>query len=227
MERGTRNQLINTFFQTGRPQRTHRKEIILGWEEKLASIYFIQKGFVKSYSLSLDGEELIHDIYGPGEVFPLPWAYTGIQRVEYYEALDDALLFRIPLPRFQEFSQSSILTSNILARMVAEQLNTYSDRITNLEHKKPMQRLAYRLLSLASRFGHPEGNHIVIDGPFTHQLIADTINLARETVSRSIAFMEGAGLLEQKNRRIIIKDVAALHMKLDQAMDLESVTAEN
>ena len=211
--------LVNDFFRTGKPQRVGKKEIVLGWEKELSYVYFIEKGFIKAYSVSSDGEELIQLIYGPGEVFPLPWAYTGIPREDYYEAVVNVLLFKIPIEHFQAFSQSSIVASDTLARLVAQQLNAYGDRIDNLEYKKPGQRLACCLLFLAGRFGRLDSNGITIAGPFTHQLIADTINLARETVSREIAFLEYDGLLEQKDRRITIKNLAALKMKFGSQAD--------
>jgi CRP-like cAMP-binding protein len=215
------NHTISNFFRAGRPLRAYKGEIVSGWENELAYVYFIEKGFVKAYSVSNEGEELIHLIYGPVELFPLSWAYTGIQREDYYEALGDTLLFKVPLLQFQEFACSSVATSNALTQVVAHQLNSLNDRLSNFEYKRPGQRLAYRLLFLASRFGYKQGDWIIIEGPFTHQLIANTINLARETVSREIAHMEYEGILRQINHGIIIKDLHELRTKLGKDASLQ------
>jgi CRP-like cAMP-binding protein len=220
MQERLTNHAISDFFRSGRPQRAYKGEIVSGWENELAYVYFIEKGFIKAYSVSSEGGELIHLIYGPGEVFPLSWACTGIQREDYYQALSDSLLFKIPLWHFLKFSKSSIATSNALAELLAHQLNSLNDRLSNLEYKKPSQRLAYRLLFLASRFGYKQNDWIVIEGPFTHQLIANTINLARETVSREIASMEYDGILRQVNHGIIIKDLPELRTKLGKDTSL-------
>ena len=208
------SQLVNSFFRAGQPLRAYKRNIILGWDETLSNVYFIEKGLIKAYSIGKDGEEFLHLIYGPGEIFPLPWAYTGIQREDYYEAMVDSLLFQVTIQRFEDFSRSNIFVSDALARLLAEQLNSYSDKVDNLEYKKPEQRLAYRLLFLASRFGHEESNQIVIEGPFTHQLIADSIHLARETVSREIHRMTYEGLVGQHGHRIVIKNLPGLKDKL-------------
>lgn len=216
MSKYTTSELIsNMFLHSGLPMRIQKGEIVLGWEEEPAGIYYIEQGYIKAYSISVDGEENIQLIYGRQELFPLVWAILNIRQQVYYEALSEALLLHISLDQFTEFSQSSKLASRALMRQIAYQVYVYSERIDNLEYKKPEQRIAYRLLFLAGRFGKHTGSEIVIEGPFTHQLISDSINLARETVSREIEKMEYDNLITRRRHHIVIKDVGRLKHLLD------------
>lgn len=205
---------IRVFFETGQEQQIAKGQIILGWGEAPTNIYFVKQGYIKAYSIGNDGEEFIHEIYKANELFPLTWAYLGIPRNIFYEALGESVVFCVPLHKFHQFALSNVTASHALAQQTAHQLHIYSDRIDNLEYKKPGQRIAYRLLSLAERFGKHLRQGIVIDGPFTHQVIADSINLARETVSRELQQLEQERIIAYRNRQIVVIDTENLKKRV-------------
>lgn len=205
---------IREFFRTGHEQLVSKGQILLGWGEVPADMYYVEHGFIKAYSIGNDGEEFIHEIYKSHELFPLTWAYLRIARNIFYEALGEVVVYRMPVQKFNSFAISNITASHALARQTAHQLHVYSDRIDNLEYKKPAQRIAYRLLSMAERFGKRDRHGIVIDGPFTHQIIADSINLARETVSRELQQLEQKQIIAYQNRQIVVINAAKLRKSI-------------
>jgi CRP/FNR family transcriptional regulator, cyclic AMP receptor protein len=214
------SKLIGKHFRNGQAQRVRKGEVIVGWETEPEYIYFIEVGFIKVYSISVNGEQFVQLIHGKGELFPLVWAYCRVRKDLYYEALEESLLFRVPVSSFDNFAVSSTVAAHTLARHLAQQFVVYTDRLNNLQYRKPNQRLAYRLLFLAGRFGVRDGNDVVIEGPFTHQLIADSINLARETVSREFEVMEQQGLVTRGHRRIVIKKMYALRRMCSTTISL-------
>lgn len=185
----------------------------------------MEQGFIKAYSIGNDGEEFIHEIYKAHELFPLTWAYLRIAHNIFYEALSEAVVFRMPLRQFNSFALSNVTTSHALARQTAHQLHVYSERVDNLEYKKPSQRIAYRLLSMAERFGKRQRHGIVIDGPFTHQIIADSINLARETVSRELQQLEQKQIIAYRNRQIVVINADHLRKRIASELLLERPSA--
>jgi CRP-like cAMP-binding protein len=108
-----------------------------------------------------------------------------------------------------------------MARQLARQFTVFSDRIDNLEYKKSGERLAYRLLFLASRFGVRRNNRTVIDLPITHEVLAGTINLARESVSREMEKLERRGIISRINHQIIINNMVALRETLSQPLNMQ------
>jgi len=60
-----------------------------------------------------------------------------------------------------------------------------------------------------------KSHHIVIEAPVTHQDIADSINMTRETASRALELLTKDGLIIQKNHLFILKDVEKLQDEID------------
>ena len=180
------NEQIMRFFRKGRPFRFSRGEIILRGNSEPTGVYCVDKGQVKVYSINDAGDEYIHIIYRHGEIFPMIWAFKNIYRNVFYEAMESSLLWMIPRDTFLKFAQSSLQISYGLLQQMIEQFNTYADRIDNLEYKRADERVIYRLLFLAGRFGTRHGGSMTIEARLTQQDIARSINVARESVARAL-----------------------------------------
>lgn len=214
---------IRQLFSKGQPLAFGKGDVILGNEPALNGVYYINSGYVKIYSISDNGDQYIHIIYGPRDIFPLVWAYLDIQPDSlYYEAISDCVVWRLSREWFTEFATHNIKLSYALSRQLAYQFQVFSDRVDNLEYKKASERVAYRLLFLASRFGTREDGTITIDAPITHEIVANTINLARESVSREIEKLEEQHIIEQFDHRIRILDVPALVGQLSRPINLHN-----
>ncbi len=216
-----RSSFLRAFFRKGSPKFFSSGELILGIDPLPDGVYFIDTGYVKVYSIKDTGDELIHIIYGPYEQFPLAWAYLNIESDMYYEALADTLVWRISRERFTLLATTDPIGSYELARQLAQQFQVYSSRIDNLEYKKASERVVYRILFLAARFGVRRGRDILIDMPVTHELVAKTINLARESVSRQFENLEHQRIIENIDHHIIIKDLKRLQSLLSEPSGLK------
>ena len=213
--------LVN-FFKTGRPVYASKGEVILRGDEAEPSVFLIGKGHVKVYSINDTGEEYLHVIYRPGEIFPLIWAFKDIRRRVFYEAISSSVLWKLPKDKLlaEVDKESSPIISDLLMLLV-DQFHIYADRLDNLQYRSAYQRVVYRLLFLASRFGKKKGGDIIIDAPMSHKLIAQSINLTRESVSREIEKLAAAGLADTSNGHIAIKDAAKLCQEFDEPISLD------
>ncbi len=119
-------------------------------------------------------------------------------------------MWRISQENFIKAVRADLELSNAFGTQLARQFKIYAERVDNLEYKKANERIAYRLLFLASRFGVKNKDTIVIDAPITHELFANSINLARESVSREMGRLTEKGIIAKVDHRIIITDLAAL-----------------
>jgi len=72
------------------------------------------------------------------------------------------------------------------------------------------------LIYLAERFGEAKGKEIAINVTITHHDLADSINMSRETASRSLELLFEEGLLSQDDHTFVIRDPARLQASLDQ-----------
>jgi CRP-like cAMP-binding protein len=214
------NELMSFFHTNGKLVRFSKGEPI-GAMNVPEDIFLIEKGHVKVYSINTEGEKFLHIVYRPGEFFPLDRVVRNMQRDSFYEAMDHTLLWRVKPAQFNSFVDSSVPAAKSVLAQVLEQFSVHVDRVSNLEYKRTGERLAYHLLFLAYRFGRRTGDHIVLEATFTQQDIANSINMARESVSREFDKLERAGAVELKRHLIIIKDVECLSRLIGESFDPE------
>lgn len=221
---GARNlTFIRNFFSKGQLLLFHKGDIILGNDPAPSGVYYIESGYVKIYAISDSGDEYLHIIYGPGDVFPLTWAYIDAEPdSEFYEAIADSRLRKVARTDFTHAMQSDPELSYAMGVQLAYQFQVFLDRIDNLEYKKAAERVVYHLLFLAHRFGVRRGSEITIQAPITHELFANSINLARETVSRQIEILEKEQLVRNHRTHMVIQDVPRLEHRLSHPSNIQN-----
>jgi CRP-like cAMP-binding protein len=180
----------------------------------------IKTGFVSVYSISDEGNKYVHIIYQPGEIFPLIWAVNSTQRRVFYEAASDVAVWEIPKDKFLSRVQADPKVSFEVLTQLAKQFYVFADRLDNLQYKSAHERVAHRLVFLASRFGELKDKSIIIKAPITHALISQSINLARETVSREIEKLEKDKIISRKDGYIVINDIDKLSQEFSEPITL-------
>ena len=210
------------YFEKGRLLKFDKDEIVMRSREQPRGVYMIQRGFIKVYSIDDSGKENLHLIYKSGEIFPLIWAFKGLPRNVFYQALAPSRLWLLPTDEFRELAATSHSASQALVRQLVNQFHILTERLENLEYNSAADRVVYRLVFMAGRFGVKNGKQVIIDAPITHQIIADATNLVRETVSRQIELLEKQNLLEHKGRKIVIKDIGKLRALLTDPPSMPS-----
>lgn len=204
-----RDSVLYEFFSVGRKKKYSSGEVIVVGEDPAGIVYVIS-GFVKVYSISDQGDEYVHIIYQKGDVFPLIWAFRNTRRRVFYEALSETNVWLVPKDKFLVLIRKDLQAANEVIQHLTEHFYVYADRIDNLEYKSTRERIIHRLLFLASRFGKRDGSEIIIRAPITHELIANSIRLSRETVSREMEELTRKKLIARHEGMIIIRDLDRL-----------------
>lgn len=213
MRRQARNPELLTLFQSnGRKLSYEKGEVILRAGDEPQGVYLIEKGLVKIYALSNHGEARTHLFYSEYDVFPLMWAFKQAVRNVYYEAIEPTTLWILPLELFKQYVSLDPTASNMLLEQAVGLFRLYAGRIDNLLRSNSHDRVAHVLISLTSRFGvETAPGEYTIDAALTHQDIASSINLTRETASRALERLKKNGVIaNDKDHRIVIKDLEKL-----------------
>src|SRR5215211_5700690 len=92
----------------------------------------------------------------------------------------------------------------------SERLRQSDEVIESLLHREVSTRLATLLINLGERFGESNGVGILIDVRLTHQDLANMIASTREAVSKVMSELQRDGVIESRNRRIVIVNGEAL-----------------
>jgi CRP-like cAMP-binding protein len=203
-------QKLNHFFSKFKKYSYKKGEVILRGGDIPQGVYFIDKGYVKDYSISKDGEELTLIVFKPEDFFPMQWVFNNKPNGHYYETMTEALLWRCPKKDFIAFIEANPeiffeLTSHILIRM-----GGLMQRMEYLAFGNAYEKVASILLICAERFGKKEGEKMVIQVSLTHRDIASLLGLARETVSIEIKKLERKNLITYRGRHLVVKDISGL-----------------
>jgi CRP-like cAMP-binding protein len=91
-------------------------------------------------------------------------------------------------------------TAKVLSDALRSALRQKRDSIANLAGGRPVERVERTLLQLAREHGRVVRDGVRLDFPVTHELLAEMIGSARETVSRAIEHLERAGFLVREGR---------------------------
>ena len=97
---------IKPFFDKYEPLYYNKGHIIIRPGDETESIYLIEKGYVRFYSISKDGKEMTFLIYKPGYVFPVSSVFLS-KNDYYFEALTQLVLRKAPRDVFTEYVSRS------------------------------------------------------------------------------------------------------------------------
>lgn len=218
----THGEAIVRLFRQGLKVYAKTGEIVARGDDTTSWVFLIEKGYIEEFSINDEGREYLQLIYKAGELFPLVWATIGVKKRLFYQALDATTLWKLPRSEFIGAIQAEAGPVNLAVfRQMGVQFSAFVDRLDNLQYKTADQRIIYRLLFLAARFGQKYGSSIIIQVPLNHQLIADSINLTRETVSREMQTLVKAGLISHPHKRVVIENLKELVNKLEDPVSLD------
>lgn len=192
--------LLLDFFESGATVHCKRKEIIVNSDNKPDHAYRIVKGQVAVQMVTKSGEMRITYLLREGEIFPSNYIFGIYDNSLEYMAFSDAVLKKKSMANIHSFMEKEPYSVFWMAR---QQAIAYS-RIINLSLGSAEERIAYRLLRLAERFGEPKDDYIVINLVITIQDLANTVRLTRETTGKVIDRFESQGIVTFGRRQIIV-----------------------
>ena len=206
---------IVAHFNDGLFMYFSKEETIINGYDEPEGIYLIKSGFIKAYSISKAGQGNLLSIHEAGEFIPLPWALDGAHTTGlFYEAMTDVTVLRASKAKLRTAMGKNTWLSQEVLKQTVNMITLYTQRIQTLEFRSARERIIAELLHLAERFGESQGTEILIYAPVTHQDIADSINMTRETASRALELLFEEGLVGQKDHLFTILDLPRLQMAL-------------
>jgi CRP/FNR family transcriptional regulator len=209
------NESIIAHFSDGLLMHFTKEETIINGVDEPEGVYLIKEGFVKAYSVPKAGNAKLLLIHEAGEFIPLPWALDGAHTTGlYYEAMTDVTVLRASKDKLRAAMGNNSWLSQEVFKQAVDILAVYTNRIQTLEFRSARGRVIAELLYFAERFGKQQGSKIIINAPITHQDIADSINMTRETASRALGKLFDEGLVGQDEHLFTILDLPRLQAAL-------------
>ena len=218
MDTLSKPELLFSFFLQRAKAHYGRGEIVFDSKSKNKQTFYIVDGYVKSYIITNDGDYNILTIYGPGFIFPLGPALRNdmgrspyhLQDTVYFEAITDIEVhFARPEDLTLYCNENPVAYREMLSVLVRN-YELFLSRVEGSLMKHAGQRIAHQLLVLCGSFAKKAYGQYIIDVPLTHQDISDSLGMARETVSREMEKLKKQGVIDTKDRHVIILDIEKL-----------------
>lgn len=192
-----------------KPYRHKKGQVILHQGDELRYIYYVQKGFVKVYSISEAGDKQILLIFSPGDAFPLYRDISSENYVigSYYEAMTDIMLTRLDRKEFNELlnndSEAAKLVYNYNTKISADLI----ERLASLESENARKKLVHLLPYLIRVCGNETSpRKYQLEMKVTHEDIAGMLGLTRETASIHLKKLENIGVVTYNRGNLIINE---------------------
>lgn len=196
---------LKRFFTSGTKLDYSKGQIIIRPEDSPSGVFYIDEGFVKTYSIDKHGNDNLHLVRKNGEIFPFIWVFTDQHREVYYEALSNCVLYRVAKSDFKKLVDSDRDVMYYVLEQAIEMYRVHSERLYNIQFHTAEERVVYRLLVLAHRFGEKKQKNVVkINLPIRHSDIAASLRMSRETATRILSKLEKQGLIGYDKPYIVI-----------------------
>ncbi len=195
----------------------HQGETVFVEEEPASGFYILFSGKVKIFKLSPDGKEQILHIIEPGQSFAEITVFEGGRYPANAEALEQSRAVFFPAAALiRKFKSDPYLAMNMLA-VLSSRLREFAQTIENLALRGVPERLATYLLHLQGL----RNGAATFDLEIKKGVLANLLGTTGESVSRTLARMSEAGLIEVQGKRITLlkrrplEDIGAGRRKLD------------
>jgi CRP/FNR family cyclic AMP-dependent transcriptional regulator len=162
---------------------------------------------------SVDGRDVVLDVFGPGALVGEWSVLDGKPRSATVTALSDVEVLSLPAGPFREFLdrhpdvRESLLLDTIgrLRAQVRHQLEFGAG--------DAMGRVCARLVELADRFGYLDGATTVIHSPLSQSDLAAWTGLSREAVVKALRQLRTMGVISNRGADITVLDLAGLRRR--------------
>jgi CRP/FNR family transcriptional regulator, nitrogen oxide reductase regulator len=199
----TRDQ-VRVVAAAAQHQTVEPHELFFRQGEPAARIYVLLTGQVKLAEVHIDGQEVIHRMIWPGQVFGgiAAWGESVYPVSAQAMRKGEAFAWEGPaMMRLLERYPSVAL--NTLHLMIAR-VHELQNRVTELTMERVEQRLARALRRLAAHVGRRVARGTLIDLPLSRQDIAELTGTTLYTASRIISRWEALGVVEAGRERLVI-----------------------
>lgn len=202
---------ITLFFKQYPSISCKKRVLIFGGHEQTKDILYIEKGYVRQYILSHEGEEQTTLLYGPSDILSLVWAMLGKERKHrFFETITPVSIRFCPRKSFLAFLDTNPAVSFMIMQQSLERFDDLLQLMGYLSlSTKTRIKILVLLILLAKRFGK---KRVVgdISFPLTHQDIASFLGVARETVSIAMKKLIDTGFVKQKGHMFSLGNLKKL-----------------
>ena len=182
---------------------------IVSQSDETREVHFILSGRVRVNLYSPDGLDVTFRDLAAGEMFGELAALDPAPRSANVVALSDCTIASLKPAEFSQVLREHPTVAEATLRRLVRLVRALTDRVYEFSTLAVRNRIQAELLRLC-RDGMTTANEARIDPAPTHAEIASRIATRREAVSRELADLTRAKLIERSGSVLVVRDVARL-----------------
>jgi CRP-like cAMP-binding protein len=187
-----------------------RGETIFSPNPQPQSVYLLERGLVRIYRLSRDGDEATLGYVRPGEIFGELGLLASQPRESFAQAVRPSRVWRVPGEEMLRVINAHPRIALSITAQVGNRFKRIENRVENLVFRNLRSRIAHILLELAQDFGKPEDGGTLVDIPLSQGDVATLVGATRQSVNLCLGELREAKLVSYRSRRFLLHDPAAL-----------------
>lgn len=193
-------------------RKVERREVVIKRGVTDAGLGFLIEGRLQTVNFTLDGKEVGIDFINDGDFFGELSVIDGQPAPEYIIAVAPSRLAFLDRDRARELMFSTPKSAEAIATRMAERMRRSAGHRAMLALPSSFQRVCAQLALLVQRTG---SGKVVIVMPPTHQEIAIMVNTSRETVTRTLQFLQGLKVLARDGNQLVVHQPDTLQQAAD------------
>jgi CRP/FNR family transcriptional regulator, cyclic AMP receptor protein len=186
------------------------EELLVAPEEHAERMLLPVAGQLQVYMLGPSKRELTLSVLVSGSAVATTGLVSHWARELHLRALEPSVVCRLNREDLQTLVRTNAEVGLRLARMLATRTMLMEDRWADMAEKEVRERLAGLLYMLVESEGVMSKEGPMIPTHYTHGQLGSMIGATRATVTRAFSELEDGGCVEQKGRRVYVRDFDAL-----------------
>lgn len=196
-------------------------EVFFQQDDPALELFALERGQVKVFQVSIDGERVTLQLLHPGTVFGgLAALGSQIRYPVSAEAVEDCDVLVWDGRDMGEFMERHPRIALNLMNLLVNHVVELQDRYRELATEQVEQRLARVLLRLARQAGRQVESVMRIDLPLTRRTLAEMTGTTMYTVSRVMSRWEEAGIVSSGKGQVTIRQPEELLERADDRLPL-------
>jgi CRP/FNR family cyclic AMP-dependent transcriptional regulator len=192
-------------------RRTFRRgQVLFSQGDFGERVFLLERGWVTIRSSGPDGEEMIINLRGPGELLGEMSILDHVPRNAAALAVDDVLALVAPATSLARVITTDVQAANEVVRILLERLRESDAQRLEYALFATLTRVARRLVDLGERFGEPTPDGIRVDLPLSQEELASWCASSREATAKALRSLREVGAIATGRRTVTLIDEAEL-----------------
>jgi CRP/FNR family transcriptional regulator, cyclic AMP receptor protein len=205
-------------------ERYHRGAQIIRRGAPGDTLVVVGRGRVKGSVFAPDAiGEFIIGMFSPGDVFGEVSVFCGDSRGLSAVAVTETEALFVPRAELMALLERRPAVAVRLMETICEKLHAALDLSLSLRFLDLPSRFYQRLLYLGNLDSKRDGDGVRIQHGLSQRELADSIGVSREALNKLVGEWKRAGLLEYGRGYVVVRDPAALAMRLPASIRHESM----